>query len=232
MRFEEYARLTEEIRPSLPSYRAAVITVHGMNTRGAWQKVISPVIQDSLVRHIPIDYGTVRSRVLFPWTQKRIVREIQEAHQDHWEKGWTEISVIAHSLGSLAVGRTLQTAPDLNFSRAVLFGSILPRDFPWEGFISSGQLEAILNETCPRDPWPRRARPWIRGAGPSGCCGFTSTHPDVHQRAYGWTEHSEIATRVHCREAWVPFIVTGTVPSEKPTSSCNRRWLKCPAGLK
>lgn len=207
MKLEEYNRIAESIHGGLPDYRGAVITVHGMNTWGPWQKHISPVLQDHSIRHIPVDYGYRILRVVRPLTNgliQLVVERIVAAYANHQQLG-LQPAAIGHSFGTLCIGRALQWTPELILPRIVTFGSILPCEFPWGRLLELGQVGRILNETCQQDPWPRRAPLFISDSGTSGCDGFPA-EPFIDQREYDWTDHSRLATEMHCRRVWIPFI--------------------------
>jgi len=208
VRLDEYNRIAEELPDGLPDYRGAVLSVHGMNTWGPWQKHISPVLQDYSIRHIPVDYGYQILRVIRPLTNRLlqlVVEKIVDAFKAHQHLG-LPTAAIGHSFGTLSIGTALQWTPELVLPRIVTFGSILPCEFPWRRLMERGQVSRVLNETCQRDGWPRRARLWISGAGPSGCDGFTR-EPFIDQEEYEWTDHSRLATEMHCRRVWIPFIL-------------------------
>jgi hypothetical protein len=208
VRLDDYNRIALETSGARPIYRGAVLSIHGMNTYGPWQKVINTSLQDNFLRHVPVDYGYQIRRVTWPFTGgllREVAEKIVAAYQDH-ERHALRVGAIGHSFGSLAIGAALRWNPDLNFPRIILFGSILPRSFPWDDLLAGGQVEKILHETCHIDPWPRIAPIFIAGSGASGCYGFRPTRAWVNERAYGWTEHSRLATSLHCSKVWVPFL--------------------------
>jgi hypothetical protein len=209
VRVPVYNSIAEVTAGAEPIYRAAVISVHGMNTFGPWQKHINTTLQDNLIRHIPVDYGFQRIGPLRPftgWLLRRVSEKIVAAYQDHMRRELMP-SAIGHSFGTLSIGTALKWNPELILPRVVTFGSILPCDFPWRTLVDRGQVQAVLNELCPSDPWVRRAWLWITGAGASGCDGFSPEENFVEQREYQWTGHSLLGTQLHCEQVWVPFIL-------------------------
>ena len=111
-----------------------VVTLHGIRTRGQWQKQITPY----LARHglIPyhLDYGFfgVLSFVL-PWTRANRVQWLRSELRDLMDRtGAKRVSVIAHSFGTWLALEALEAENgNLRFDRVVLTGSIVRRDFPW-----------------------------------------------------------------------------------------------------
>ena len=170
----EYADRAKE-RAYRPSYRGTVITIHGMNTRGAWQKRISTVFQDALVRYKAVDYGMFRGGVLTWGAQRKVADEIEEAvFEQQREVPDGPHGVIAHSFGTLCLGYALKSRPSLKLDRICLVGAILERNFPWEDIRQRQQVSSVLLEKGGADRWPRIAECWLshRGAGASGREGF------------------------------------------------------------
>ena len=214
MNLSDYNALAEELR-SKPQYRGTVVTVHGMNTRGAWQKRVSSSLQDAALRHEPVDYGHLLVGVLLPRMQDRVARQIVAAANEQWlavPDG--PHGVIAHSFGTLCLGRALKCNPSLRLSRICLFGAILPTDFPWHAIRNRAQYESVLNESCDRDPWPRCAARYLAwaGAGAAGCDGFLQRGASVYECPYDWTGHSQLGTALHCKQTWIPFLLDGALP--------------------
>jgi hypothetical protein len=205
-RLDEFNAMARD-RPSVVQYRGAVVSVHGMATRGEWQKVLTPVLSDALIRHVPIDYGYAVFSVLRPKTVRTLAGKIADAWTEQCEYVRTP-SAIGHSFGSLAIGKTLQLKPDVGFSRIIVYGCILPRSFPWQTLASRGQVEKVLNEYSPRDRWPRfPLRRLIPGSGDAGCFGFEDCGDVVVQTDMRWTEHSDLQHRSHYTRRWIPFLL-------------------------
>jgi hypothetical protein len=208
VRVPVYNQIAEQTPGARPLFLAAVISVHRMNTLGPWQKNINTALQDNFIRHTPVDYGYQRRRAFRPFTRgllREVTQLIVEASRDHqrWE---LRTSAIGHSFGTLSIGTAMQWNPDLILNRIITFGSILRHDFPWRTLFDRGQMQRVRNEFCQSDPWVRRARFCIAGAGDSGCRGFHA-EPFIDQTGYDWTGHSLLGTPLHCQQTWVPFIL-------------------------
>ena len=78
MILREYNRIAEKVG-TIVQYRGTVVSIHGVGTRGAWQKNISPVIQDAALRHIPLDYGCLAIGAFFRRWQDSVVDQIVTA---------------------------------------------------------------------------------------------------------------------------------------------------------
>lgn len=170
------------------------------------------MLQDAGLRHEMLDYGTVRWTAFRKRTLTRIADLIVEAteRQRMYCPG-SRTGVIAHSLGTLGLGRALQTTPALQLGRLVVFGCILKRGFPWRQFVESRRVQGVLHEIGGHDPWPLVASCLWR-AGASGRCGFRECDEIVHERRYEWNGHDNLVKPIHCRSVWVPFLTDGKVP--------------------
>lgn len=208
MRLSRWVEVTQSSGGE-PPVRLAVITVHGMKTTGGWQKEITGALFDADIRPAHIDFGFR----LIPSVDD-VIAKMLDAEKVQRAKGIARVSVIAHSLGSLAAGRALEEHPSLTLDRLILWGSILPRDFPWPQVERHRQVASVLHEWCPKDPWPGRARLLFApvGAGDSGSRGFRSPAAVVHEMAYEKTGHSNLGTEQHCVRTWIPFLTHGHLP--------------------
>ncbi len=218
MRLSDYNR-TAERKGVEPQYLVAVVTVHGMNTRGAWQKKIVPDLEDNGIGHVPVDFGTVRFGSILPGKREDVAQKIVDAVLRNKPRCRTS-GIIAHSFATLCLGDALQRNPDLKIERICLFGSIMCRRFPWRSLQKQGQFELVLNETCRRDCWVHLA-PLVPGwgAGRSGCYGFLEGGGSVYNCPYEWTSHSRLATQVHCLKTWIPFLLQGSLPASCAASA-------------
>jgi hypothetical protein len=193
-----------------------------MNTGGAWQKDLGPVLQDAQIRHEPVDYGNVRVGVLLSWTRDRVAEMILRAHERQ-SLYMNEVGIVAHSFGGLSLGHMLQTKPAIRFERIILYGCILAEQFPWRELHQRGQVGLVLNERTHNDFWTKIA-PFsgMKEAGWAGICGFAPCDGIVYERDYVWTDHSDLQYRRHYEDVWVPFflgaIPVGSHPPREPPS--------------
>ena len=111
-----------------------VVTLHGIRTRGQWQKQITPY----LARHglIPyhLDYGFFGLvSFLVPWARASRVQWLRGELRDLMDRtGAKRVSLIAHSFGTWLALEVLEAENgNIRFDRVVLTGSIVRRDFPW-----------------------------------------------------------------------------------------------------
>lgn len=213
MNLREYNETAAEVGVP-PCYRGAVITVHGMNTRGRWQKDIAPKFQDALIRCESADFGHVLVGVLCRRKLDRVAEQILEKYEEQL-RYHPFPAAIGHSLGSLAIGRTLETKPDIVLKRIIVFGCIIRQDFPWKALAADRRVESVLNESAENDRWARIARYVIPDAGPSGYRGFVDADGVVIERRYKKTGHCGLQHPLHYRKVWIPFLLTGKVAPKR-----------------
>lgn len=157
-----------------------VLVLHGMNTRGPWQEELNWLISTTYGRSVPVfiyKYGKVRPGSFFRFRQRQFVkglvaRIVALAGEQKSSRYGPKPDVIAHSLGTLLLGKALEAFPELKVGRVVLAGSILRPDFNWQQIRQRGQVDAVLNHWGGRDIWTRCAHLAIPDSGPSGAGGF------------------------------------------------------------
>lgn len=172
-------------------HRQIVVTIHGINTDGAWQKAVTPHLarEDLIPYHIHFGrFGVLR--FLFPWTRNRQIEGVRKELRDLVATaGVRRLSVIAHSFGTYIAMEVLRRENgNLKFDRAVLTGCILPTDFPWRVTITNKHVMAVRNERATQD-WvvrlaymaSRRPLRWVTrlSAGKSGADQFSVRLPEV-----------------------------------------------------
>jgi pimeloyl-ACP methyl ester carboxylesterase len=191
--------------------RAGVLTVHGINTQGHWQDDLSTWLQDAGYLCSRVTYGDILLKSIFPWTMNRILSRVELRYNELRRRG-LDVSVIAHSFGSLIVGNLLWRKPSVQFERAVLYGSTLSRTFPWRECIARDQCGEILHEVGGRDVWPWFAPVGFAlhpQSGWSGVKGFKNPPSNMTQRVYSGAGHSDLQSEAHFQRTWIPFVARG-----------------------
>lgn len=131
-----------------------VVTIHGIRTRGAWQKELTP----HLARHglIPyhIDYGFFGFLgFVFAPTRERLISRIRnELGNLIAESGVERVSIIAHSFGTFIAMECLRREKGgIQYDRVVLTGSILSTDLDWSHLEREKWILAVRNERATGD---------------------------------------------------------------------------------
>jgi pimeloyl-ACP methyl ester carboxylesterase len=156
------------------------LSVHGIRTRGTWQKSFDAVMSGTAMQLDAYDYGYYGlPRLLSPGFNSRKIDEFYEWYsrvvRDHdsvdlrlYDK---RPSVVAHSFGTWIVGYAMLKYEDIRFDKMILIGCI-PRNFDWGKLFARDQVASVRNECGLKDPWPRWAGRLVSGAGDAGTAGF------------------------------------------------------------
>jgi hypothetical protein len=157
-----------------------MLALHGMNTRGAWQEDFNWLVSTTYGRMVPVaiyKYGIVRPGALLRARHRQLVRRLATEIRKRSRQAAEIVAdpkpdVIAHSFGTLLLGKALQAQPDLRVGRVITLGCVLRPDFDWQTLVARGQVEAVLNQIGTRDVWARIAHYAVPDAGPAGRRGF------------------------------------------------------------
>ena len=188
-----------------------MLSVHGLNTTGPWQKHITPILSDHMLKCVPVDYGFNTLRAIRP--RKLLSRAVDAFITDYERHADSEVPVgaIGHSFGTLVLGYALSAYRDLQVKRIILAGSILKRAFDWESLIEAGQVEDVLNEVS-RNDYVVRFCPLLHllsffslPIGLSGSHGFSARVRQVQNRWHS-AGHSGVLRELTCKRAWIPLI--------------------------
>lgn len=183
----------------------AVITIHGINTRGVWQKQLTPALCKAGFVVYPLDYDFFSPiSLLLPWRRQAKVdwlrSEIERVRKD---SGDPTPSIIAHSFGSYLLGAMIRDYSGQVFDKVILVGSIVHHEFDWDRAFIEGKLNWAHVEYGRLDIWPRVASKLISDAGMSGYAGFNTVHPFVAQQEFKGYGHSTWFSDDHARSSWL-----------------------------
>lgn len=200
-----------------------VISLHGINTNGRWQKDLAPSLARAGFIPVALDYGYFAPhRLLLPWSLKRQTQWlVGEYDRIVHEYSNPRPSVVAHSFGTLQVASLLQKHSHVQLDKLILCGSIVPSDFDWRPFLDSGRVSWIENDYGHSDPWPRVAKWLVPHAGDSGANGFTIAAHGMHQVRNAQYAHSDCFTLGHMQRHWLPTLLT-----DKRTALDIMDWLR------
>lgn len=184
------------------------ISLHGIRTRGEWQKNLVPI----LARHqfIPyvLDYGHFSALSLL--FEENLSRKVDwlvgQYDRIREETGCQRPSVIAHSYGTSQVVRLLQKYDHVLLDKVVLAASIAPRDTDWASLLESRRVNWVESDYGGKDLWPLVASRVVPHAGASGTKGFHASHRALHQVHYPFHRHSDYFSVGHWAHNWVPTL--------------------------
>lgn len=192
-----------------------VITLHGINTRGAWQKELGDLLSENGCITNSLDYGHfwILQFILSCSRKKKLQWLLKEYARV--TRGRSRFPcIVAHSHGTWLVAELLRTRPEIRFDQIIFCGSIVHEDFPWTECRKRGQFNRVLNDYAGRD-WPVRLAEYVVWtAGTSGRNGFSdNANGAVLQRRNPEFGHSDVFSETNYRNKWIPFL-----KGEQPTS--------------
>ncbi len=193
-----------------------VILIHGIQTDGAWQKIVEKEI-GSLphTNVIGLGYECVSPLQLASPIRRAPIEKIKQDIRDaRAREPAARFMVIAHSFGSYILSRILPSATDISFERIILCGCIIPTNYPWGHYTRQMAPKSILNDVGTRDFYPVMATFTSFGYGSSGRKGFQNPHIKDRYFDYG---HSDffVPEKKHVETYWKPFIKQGEIIESK-----------------
>jgi pimeloyl-ACP methyl ester carboxylesterase len=214
-------RIAHELRSE--TRQAWVCSIHGILTRGVWQKDLAPLLSERGLNPYLFDYRWYDPlRMLFAGSRDKKI----DAFRDEYgvfrqiRKGVTP-SIVAHSLGSYIVTRAIEKY-GLEFDRVILCGSIVRKDYPWKAQVDAGRVRRVLHDYGRRDIWARLVVWFVEDAGQSGFSGFDDLADGaVVERRHSWYRHSDYFFATNFIERWIPFL-RGTDPPPLPPEAPRR----------
>ncbi len=188
-------------------YRS-VISLHGIRTRGVWQKDLAPVLARQGLVPWALDYGRFRVDQFLRngARQKKLEWLRHEYERVTAEASSQRPSIIAHSFGSYLVAALLTKYKELRFDKVILTGSIVDRAFDWPSLLSSGQVNLVRNDYGALDRIPGLAALSVSDCGDSGRQGFSKKHPRLIEQKFPRHGHSDYFHRQHFVQYWIPTL--------------------------
>lgn len=205
-------------KPPQPVPKRILLSLHGIKTRGAWQKELQASCDqaEAGLQHRPLDFGLfgALSLVVAPMRERKIAWFLDVYTRLLKEEQLTAPpSVIAHSFGSYIVAQAMELHPEIAFDRVIVCGSIVRRSYEWKDRVAAGQV-ARVNDFGRKDIWVRAAEWVIADAGSSGYQGFEDDAGGrVIQRQHPHWRHSDYFYRLNYDRNWIPFVAGARDPA-------------------
>lgn len=184
----------------------SVISLHGIRTRGKWQKDLVPLLATEGFRPVPLDYGSYSAlELLIPMPMDRKLEWLREEYEKVMSVD-PRPSIIAHSFGSWLVANLIEKYPQVKFDKVILTGSIVDSKFDWRKALARDQLNYLRNDYGKKDIWPRVAACCVYKGGNSGTFGFEQKAGLIAQKPFEYYTHSTCFTRLHFEREWLPVL--------------------------
>ncbi len=173
--------------------KRVVITLHGIRTRGAWQKELATTLAKNDMVPYSLDYDQFSISRFLSSNERNAKLDWLHREYDRICKleNISRPSIIAHSFGSYLVAELLRRYPEVKFDKVILAGGIVRDDFDWQTRFDNDQVLHVLNEVATKDIWPKIAK-WVprMNAGQSGAVGFYYQNSKLEQH-YHPIKHSD-----------------------------------------
>jgi hypothetical protein len=193
-----------------------VFLLHGIKTRGKWQKDVSPLLSARGLIPIPLDFGNFGARQLvWPPARKKKRQWLLAEYEKECDRLRCESpSIVAHSFGCYLVASLLKKYRQVRFDRIILCGSIVRPDYPWMDVVARGQVKSVLNQYGGEDFWAWVVQWVVEDAGPSGFSGFGRSCAAVQQQNNTEFEHSDYFYDLNYNQNWIPFLLGKPLAAE------------------
>ena len=161
-----------------------VFLLHGIKTRGKWEKDVSPLLSALGLVPVPLDFGYFGARHLVwpPSRKKKRQWLLNEYTRECDRLRCQSPSIVAHSFGCYLVASLLKKYSQVRFDRIIFCGSIVHPGYPWASLAANGQVRSVLNQYGGEDFWAWVVQWGVEDAGPSGYSGFAKPAAVVQQQ--------------------------------------------------
>jgi len=197
--------------------KSVVMSLHGIRTRGAWQKTLDENLSAADMICVAEDYGYLSlSGFLISssfggkatWFLQRYTAVRQKYDAKLADGAFRRYpSLVAHSFGTFIAAHSMIKYEEIRFEKMIICGSVLPPDFPWDLLFQRSQVIEVRHEYGMKDVWTTACRflPHKK-IGASGRQGFQLDHPNFTEEPYPEYEHSDFFGESHIQDSWVPFL--------------------------
>lgn len=236
--FPTEAHNTAPIRevPNQAASRPVVLSLHGIKTRGRWQKELAPILAEAGFTPEPLDYGNFLAiEMLLPYCRRKRIewyfREYTKLADKYSDR---QISIIAHSFGTYLVARSLEKyIAHIKYDVIIFCGAIVRRDYPWHNIHAGGHINQVLNQYGGKDLWATIVAYFVGDSGQSGRYGFQNAPACLTQSFHPEYRHSDYFHPRNFKDTWVPFLRHSKLPSATtlPPASRNYRFAIIKVGI-
>jgi hypothetical protein len=192
-----------------------VFLLHGIKTRGKWQKDVSPLLSAYGLIPVLLDFGHFGARqMVWPPARRRKRQWLLDEYTRECDRLQCQLpSIVAHSFGCYLVASFLKKYSHARFDRIIFCGSIVHPGYPWADLVARGQVKSVLNQYGGKDFWAWVVQWGVEDAGPSGSSGFAKPAGVVQQQNYPEFEHSDYFYDLNYKQNWIPFLLGNPLPA-------------------
>lgn len=211
----------------------SILLTHGIDTHGEWTDQISKKLQlhgfnyrvvGGFVKIIKF----VRGRGRYESVEK-LLENIIDVQQHNQNKN---ISIIAHSYGTLVLSKALSLAAKLKVKikihNIILTGSIIRSDYNWTQFVYgdlSVKVTKVYNVCGELDPWPIFASRFVYDAGHSGAFFFENSDKQINNLRLHKVSHTNMFTDEIFNQFYLKFLSNDRYTQSREESCAHNHWM-------
>lgn len=229
--FDDFPQTPSPV-PADQQKEIVVFVVHGIRANnGEWVKEASDQLQSALpnAEVVPATYWYFSALdFVLPIVRRRRVRWFQDTYAYFLARyPKAEFRFLGHSNGTYLVGESLKQLSGMRFSKIVLAGSVLPRDFDWRSRIGKRQVREVWNHRALRDIPVAVLCNALRGlrmkdVGTGGYEGFAAV-PGLHECHYHPGGHGAALEKTHL-PILTAQVIGSSAPACQPLVQATNRW--------
>lgn len=199
--------------------KTVVISLHGIRTRGEWQKALAELLSAKGAVAVGADYGYLSlAGFLIAATLQLKADWFLKKYEETCAKYRNLLAdatpsrypcLVAHSFGTFVAAHSMLKYEQIKFDQVIICGSILKTDFPWWVLLHREQVRAVRHEYGLKDIWTRFCRLVVPNTGNSGAVGFEAGQPEFDEESYDDYKHSDFFSESHMTEKWLPLLRSG-----------------------
>ncbi len=188
--------------------RKVIVSVHGIESQGVWQKDLAPLISEQGWVYYPLHYGIFRGyNFIQPWQRSAKIEWFRQQYRQIRNRYHDVVpSIIAHSFGTYIVSEALDIYDGIRADKVILCGSIVRRDFDWAKIFRRKQATTVRNDFGRNDFPSGITRFFAWDTGPSGRDGFTIKHDRLRDEEFDRYKHGSVFDYDHYERHWIPFL--------------------------
>ena len=181
------------------------MSIHGYNSNGSWQNILSESLTELNYTSAPYKYGRKIFRIL-PHHINNDVKKfrdwyftiVNDLNNDlKISEPFHRPTIIAHSLGTWILVKALSKYPELKFDKIFLFGSIIPANFDWFQLILRDQVNTVTYEKTDKDRIVPLGLIFTGSLKPCGTKGFIQKCSFINEEIHSLFGHSDFQYKAH-----------------------------------
>lgn len=181
-----------------------IMSIHGYASKGKWQDILTKCLKELKYISAPYKYGFKIS----PFNLKKDAENFRDWYfniVDNPEYGlkisepFHRPSIIAHSLGTWILVKSLIKYPEIKFDKIYLVGSIIPVNFDWFKLILGDQINSVIYEKALKDRIAPLGFIFTGSAKPCVTNGFIQKSSFIKEEVLSFFGHGDFQYSAHLK---------------------------------